>query len=455
MRTAPAPRWLDLLARFLLLVLPTAASFGPIIRIGPLTAARLVSVLLVGCAGLYVLRVHKAIPRTALAVLALLFVWGSWGFARLQDPSGGRELFSVMIGLATIVAVLCVVGPVASADRDRALGWLRSMTRGWLLGWFVACLPACWEIATGRHLWNYREDAPLWIRQTAVDIASYMVNPNLFAFFLAAAMGMLMISFWLERGWRRWLGAACVLVSPVICWFTGSRLIILVVLIYWAAFVLQLGGRQLARIGAAVALLGLLLLLPSLLRAPWGVPTPNVGSNAQRAALYRNGWYMIWHSGGLGIGPGGFEQEIKTARAPVDTLGGPANPHSMLFELASQYGLLLAALALGLLAVVVVRTTPAAVRSWPAKWVWGLNVNTALLALFVLPAGFANSSWLDSSVSFIQLAGLAMVFQVLLGLRALPRPQWRHETPAGLLSRGGPRQLLRRTTRSKQSSRHA
>ncbi|WP_203568886.1 O-antigen ligase family protein [Aestuariimicrobium ganziense] len=430
-------------ARLLLFLLPVAASVGPMIRIGPLALARVVVAGLVALAVLLVWR-RGELPRVAVWLLLFLGAWMAWGIFRVHGEEGQRELLSVAVGLLTLVATVSVAGRDTTSQRSDPMSWLRTSTRGWLLGWFAVSLPALWEISTGRHLWNYREDSAPWIRLVATDAASYMVNPNLFAMFLAAAMGMLMVGWVVDSPRVRWLYAMAVVATPVIAWFTGSRLVILVLPLYLAGFLIQFRwARWLAAAGAGLVMLAVVYVIPGVMAQPWGAPEPTGGSVAMREALYRNGWYMMWDTLGFGVGPGQFESQVLSGQAPYDTLGGPPNPHSGLFETGSQYGVVILVMGLALFGAALVLSWPALERRWTDPTWRRLRWLLLMLTLTCLPLSFANSAWLDSSVAFVQMGGMALMAHVLLEARIQPLPTWSGRGTAATLPTS--RRLLRAT----------
>lgn len=424
------------LVGLLVFLFPLAASLGPVVRVGPLAIARVVAVLLMGLAVLAVWRTRR-IPVVAVWILLLWLLWLGWGFATLRPGgSGAKEILSVMLGLGASAAVVVLAGerPGQGPGTSRAL--LRTMTRGWLFAWLVVCLPVLWELATGRHLWNYLEGAAQWIRDSSVDVASYMVNPNLLAMFLVSAMAMMMVGWRLETGWLRHAMAAAIVASPVLCWFTNSRLVVLLmpVMLVWFCLQLDWVGRM-RRLWAALALVAVLGIAFLLAPMPWGAPEPNTGSLAQRAGLYKNGWYMVWHSLGLGVGAGQFETQLAGGLAPFDIHDGPQNPHSGLFETAGQYGVGIAALALALLAAVFVMSLPVLRRRWSDPALQSMRWALVLFVPLVVPLAFANSSWLDSSVAFLQVTGIALAAHVLATNPSAPVPRWQPARRSGLAPR--------------------
>lgn len=450
--------------KLLVFLLPLACSFGPMVMIGPLAAGRVAAAGLIG-AGALVAWQRGRISRVATGMLLLWLLWLLWGFATVRSTDGLNELLSVALGLGAATAGVAAVGsarrvmdpdtppaasPASRRGGDGPMDWLVICCRGWLLGWVATGIPAVIEITTGRHMPNYRSDAPQWIRDIATDAASYMVNPNLYAFFLISAMGMLMVGWVVDTGRLRRLYALGIIASPMICWFTNSRLVTLFTLVFLGWFMVQFGwARKLMGYGA-VATLGLLVLaIPMIAHLKVGVPKPHKGSDAVREALYRNGWHMMWTTGGVGVGPGEFEAQFPLGKAPFDTLNGPHNPHSGLFEVGSQYGVLVLVVGLALLLGAIALGWSSLQRQWVRAEQRSLRWVLLGLTLAVVPLSFANSSWLDSSVAFAQLAGLALLANALIEQPVEPQPAWWSPAPTRTL-RG--RTLLAATVAARAAS---
>ncbi|MCT1458444.1 hypothetical protein M3G03_02615 [Aestuariimicrobium sp. p3-SID1156] len=391
------------LAHLLLLVLPFATSLGPLGSIAGLSVVRLVSAGLVAVA---LVSLPRTLPRAAVWLGLIAAIWLGWGMALVRSPEGVKELLGVALMMFAMIAVMLLV-------RDRSL--LRTFIWGWVLAWFAVAIPAVGEIATGKHLPNYRLDATPDIRNRATDIASYMGQPNLFAWFLVVAVSMMAIGWFLEQGWKRWLLTALLLASPVLAWPSNSRLNVAFMALVLAAWVMMVTrSRLLLALGSAgaLALVGWLAIQPS---------GPTSHGDLVRGRLYQDAFYFFWRSFGLGVGPAGFTEKMQHNEGPMFTFGA-VNPHSGVLEILSQYGLFVSLLVFGLWLAVVVRMAPSIWRQWPDRAETAMRQGLLLMVLTVPLLSFANSTWLKSSVAPAQMIGIALLFQTIMVTSRSPRP---------------------------------
>ena len=205
-------------AAVLIFLMPVVSSLGSVVTVGGLAAARPWALLL--C--LVCLASMVRWNDTATLTVLLAGVWLGWGMASLHSADGFRKLFAIGVGFATVLGFV-----VYPWTRER----LRLLARAWLFAWMVAVVPACYEIATGRHLPNYLASSPEWTRQRSDDIASYFVNPNPFAYFLCGSMIVFAMGARLEGPRMRRVLIACCLVTPLIITQTASRAVLAVSLL--------------------------------------------------------------------------------------------------------------------------------------------------------------------------------------------------------------------------------
>ncbi len=404
----------------LIFLLPVVSSMGSLVTVGPLALARPLAAVLVVTALLSLERW----TRLASWILGLAIIWLGLGILGLRSTENANEWLSVALGMATILACVVYV-------RDR--GTLRLMTRSWLFAWAVAALPGFWEIASGNHLPNYLEGSDGWVREASTDIASFLVNPNAFAYFLAASMVFVALGLRLEIGPLRGLNLAALLLTPVLAFFAGARTIMAVsaVILLWAVWdrgwfrrfhgwLVPLGG-----LGSTLAVLAVAL-SPS---AQAALADQIAGSGIERFNLYRNGWWMFVTTGGVGVGPGRFEDTIAGRWAPYDT-GSAVNPHSGVFEILSQYGLVVAALiGAGLLSVAVIGSR-GFLRSFPDAEERFMHQVLLVTAVTMPLTSFGNSTFLPSPIPWAETGMLLAVLAVIQLTGRGPEPDWLARTQA-------------------------
>ena len=197
--------------KFFLILLPFASAWASTITIAGLPPVRLLVVVLV----LAALAARPRVEIVSQVLIAVGMFWIAMGLFLMRDAESLKENLGVLVGLLTMIS-LTLVG--------HGLSWIILMCRAWLGGVIIAILPGLFEIATGKHMPNYRLGASAYVRRTATDIASFMVNPNLFAYFITAGMVALIVGWQLEKGWLKWTYFIVALLVAPVTWFTGSRL---------------------------------------------------------------------------------------------------------------------------------------------------------------------------------------------------------------------------------------
>ena len=138
------------------------------------------------------------------------------------------------------------------------------------------------------------------------------------------------------------------------------------------------------------------------------------GSLHSRMILYRNAILAGWRSGFLGLGPGGFSTFY--AENPEDT--DLINPHSLLMEILSQYGLVILVLFLGLL-IYLIRRMIRMYHGYEQENLreWGRMGVIWIVAYLI--TSFASSTYLPNSFHWTLIALICLTFAaVVLGDRA-------------------------------------
>lgn len=385
----------------LIFLMPVVSSLGSVITIAGLAAARPLAMMLVVTALLSMVRWNDV----ATFVCLLACVWLSWGLVGLSASDGVKKLFSIGIGLATTLAF--VIYP-----------WTRSrlllLARAWLYAWVIAVVPALYELLTGRHLPNYLLSSPEWTRLTSTDIASYFVNPNPFAYFLCASMIVFVMGARLERTTMRRVLLVCCFITPLLVIPTASRAVLAVSILvaFWALITLPRVQDYWRQIMAAILMLcgvvGLALILsPSLVDE---IVVSFQGSGSDRLKLYLNAIWMFLSSFGLGIGPGMFEEAMRSGVVPYATKSA-VNPHSGVFEVLSQYGFLVSALLGAALVVLVVKGMRGFRKSIADEGKRTILQGVAVTAITLPLLSFGDSTFLDSPIAWVQIATTLAFYQ--------------------------------------------
>ncbi|VEI03117.1 Lipid A core - O-antigen ligase and related enzymes [Acidipropionibacterium jensenii] len=401
--------WLLVICFMLVPVLTAWASTTTIAGLPPI---RLLAVALLG---LVVLLRHR-IGVLVQVLLVVTAVWLAWGLFLAQGGPGYKELLGVAVGMVTVITM----SMAASSHR-----WLILLCRGWLLGMIVTGLPGFAELATGKHLPNYLSGSSAWVRRSSVDIASFMVNPNLFAYFLVVGMTVMVVGWQLETGRvMRILYFVTALLTPVLVLFTGSRLCLAAVALLFGWMMLR--SKVLTWTVAAVAVLGAVAAvlggyLPRIMAAiTLAIHDLSSTSGQSRLHLYQNGFWMLLHSAGLGIGPAQFQTAVLAAPWPTYA---SIDPHSGFTEVFTGYGVLIGCVLLALVTAAVVQAVRGDWRLNPARrggtpYLQSLLMQAVAVSLLMSPMlAMANSSFLKGTVVWAQMGSLAVWCQALMSPR--------------------------------------
>lgn len=403
-------RFLEFCLRWAFLLLPLASAWASTITLGPLAPVRALAAVMV----VLVVLCRDHLSSVAWTVVLAGSLWLGWGAFLARPGTGYRELLGVGVGLATLVAM-------TMAAKDAS--WLIRLCRAWLIGMIVVCLPAVFEAATGIHLPNYREGSSEYVRTRATDIASFMVNPNLFAYFLIVGMAVMIVGWRLETGRLRWLYFGFALGTPVLVLLTGSRLCLAAVALLFVWMMLL--SRPLSLAVAVAGVLGAVLVVVTgrLQRLLLMVDTAlfNLGSLSGRSRLhvYQDALWMFLDKSGLGQGPGQFTVRLQYAPWPTYTT---VDPHSGFTEVFVGYGLLVGALVVALALAALVRALRrdwrAPTRRRPRAAAESLLLQGVVVLLAVAPLlAMANSSYLKSPVVWCHMGTITIWCQALLDAR--------------------------------------
>jgi len=357
-RAVPMPR----VAQVAVVVTAVAAIAGPNLAApgAPyLFAFRVLIVTLGLCAVAYLLMDgHLVLPAALPLPAGLLGVWFLWsalsvGWAEDALAALRWTLFlGMMGGLAIALALAC-------RTRRRAIVLLAVLG----VTFAVAFLLAMAELALGVRLPTSALTGRA--RDTTFAATSLFGNQNNFATYLTLTLPYFLTLPVIFRDVRLkalgLVGAAAALVGLL---YTGSKanLVAMALILVALLAVLALDRRGRGRLvaGVVVAVLAVLLVVPSvmgggLIRLPQQAVTKfdfgilsaqladRTGSGAVRSNLLEEGLDLVWQTGGLGVGAGNAEVRVRS----LQTSPTVANLHDWWLEVLVNGGLVGLALYLG------------------------------------------------------------------------------------------------------------
>lgn len=384
----------------LLGVLPVSVLLGPYAAVGPVTAFRLTTAALAVCA----VRLGTGWRRERW-LIGFLLCWLGPGL--LSGILGGAGLGAG--DLANLVIGFTLAWSLA---RLRGLDASRWIALGWECSVLVSAPIAFWERATTRHLPLFI--GGLWRGRPLVYPfpGTFFVNPNYYALFLVIGAALMCYRGARCTGRYRIGHLALTLLSLVLLGVTQSQACQIAALCMVAgALLVWRPGRWIVLISAVVGVL--LMVGPGRSSAAHALqmwleiyhnghdfgPT----STPVRMALMAFGLHMAASHPLLGVGPGGFARLAATADWHQFPLHGKINPHNGLIQVASEYGLIVAA---GLLAA----------WCWVGLSSWRVRRSNPRLAAFGLALVFgaplcslANSMYVGPNVVALWMALIVLV----------------------------------------------
>lgn len=412
-----------------LFVLPTLAAFGGLLPgLAQFFAFRLAVIFLVAHLILFWTR-PSANSRTTLSLFLLTGVWLVSGILGLllgsYDGNAQRSFLPVVIGLTLLVAL---------TRSTNSVGTVQWIGRGWTFSFIVTGLIGLREMLFGVHMPNYLStvyDTVSYASSMNLKlIASTFGNPNAYATYLLITYAYLLSKCLSASHSGRQLWYATLTVTNIALLLgAGSRLCLTAVavetLVLVFAYRKSVSRLALLLIAAPTAGLGLLASPASSLLSSKSQTfsilsfinsTQSDTSGQQRADIYRDAWFFIKESRGLGIGPGGLERRIAAGDAPYNAV---ASPHSAFFEIAANYSIfVLAALLVWLILCARDAWSPSQGSRIP-PWT-GPFVLTSLCGMVI--GCFANSSFLSGSINWVWFATIWLIALNPLDRTAIQQP---------------------------------
>jgi hypothetical protein len=364
------------------------------------------------------------VSRTARAFAVLGWVWVLWGILSLlwtpDVEAGIRDNLRVALGVCTV----CVLAWLAS----RTPNALAAVRRGWIVAVVLTLPCALYEIITDSHLpHSYGHTESGGLQSIGVTYAAVTFgNRNYYVAFLTLAYpyilwGLARANTRASKFFYMALGTAVALIVLV----DASRLGLFVLGLQWALWLgwglsaKRFSGHLLLIGAAAIAGWSAISYLPyTVWRLQWFISGQDESVFA-RTGLFWAGMKMIYDSGGLGVGAGGFSRRI----ADTSATGGLVDPHNVWMEIFTQYGVLIGVAFVAWLVMCAIRLI-VFIRRNPARSGTDTYQGSyyALLILVSLPFnGMMNSAYLSFTFLWVALGCVTLTVNAaetdLKGLR--------------------------------------
>ncbi|MGH8397660.1 MAG: O-antigen ligase family protein [Gammaproteobacteria bacterium] len=339
-----------MIKQLFLVTLPVAAVLGsyalPIdTPVGQLFLFRLL--VLAGAFSIFVMnrrvRWHQD-PLGWFSALFLLF-WISYGIASMSwtpDPIAGlKDIEALIFGFLLITTLLTMnISPDTKVT---------CLSRGWIVAYGVCAVLAIWEWTTGQHL-----TSSFSLAHPSYELVSIVYgtlgNPNNFAATIVLAWPFVLVISEKNRpsSSNMMIRAAVIVSAPILILMAGARLSLIafaVQMLVWWLINIKRPKRSFTLMFAVGILVGLSVVWvrngDQVVLNKLAILVNQGFSGHQsltiRLNLILNGIHMLLHSGGFGVGAGGFEAVM--AHGAVYWTGTDIDPHSFWIEITAEYGI--------------------------------------------------------------------------------------------------------------------
>lgn len=402
----------------LLILAAPITVLNPILpHIGPLSAYTAFSglILVYGLLNLRRRTPDRLRKLTIVFAIPTMLVAAFVALSNFGVPSVFGESVVVAAGLALVIGLICM--PVS---RDT----LRVVLLGWLIASITTTAMAAIERLTGfRFAPSYLDINPYISK---VGVVAVFYNPNNFAAFLAFSFvvllaGRRLFSSPFLRAMFLFAGIAAV---PVML-ATSSRFGIAAIVLSSAMWIFLRLRTVTARVGLGLlSLIGAYMLViqmgeggsESATATPrgthyvievGGLAIPSDSSLLARWNLALNGLEMSITTP-LGVGPGGFEDRMRTGMFPREVFG-LVNPHNGVIEFLVQYGVILTVLAFLVTFTLFSTALRESITTHQGTPERGLAIGLAC-ALVALPLVLGmHSAFLDAPQQWLAMATFIMI----------------------------------------------
>lgn len=271
-------------------------------------------------------------------------VWGAIGCLWSRDlGSALKEVVDVAFGVLIAISMR-----VLSFKQVKSV-FFDDVIRAWVFAFLVAAVVGVWELYSGSHLPSSYIEQSADYQLESVWVMSTFGNPNNYAAFLVLCVPFLLFRLFRFPGFsKKVFPLFFLMLSIVLVALTGSRggVAVIFLIILGAVF-----ARMGFVVGAGVMVAFVFLMVFSFDYFYMGsVDDLSIfnkfffiensfgegHSFGERLGLYGNALYMMAMSYGFGVGPHQFENYIFEP-GMLYRVSIP-NPHAFLFEIGSQYG---------------------------------------------------------------------------------------------------------------------
>ena len=347
--------------------------------------------------------ISKVKPRISKSVYFIICIYSLWVvyavgsyFWSVDKAANLKESSAILYGFASILAFVML-----SSRRD----YYDGMYLGLWLSFAMCAVIALWEMATLSHLnSSYVKDSPHYVLMFPFAQATFG-NPNNYSSFLIIFMPLTIMH--INGKYNRLIKIGSVLAISFILtmmFINASRISLAVAFGYLAYEIFNV-----RKIHISYKIILITIVVTSVYLSLGKISSyfetyvyaTGEGSLQARINMYKNAIWMFNQSIGFGVGAGNFDYIVSNGLAPF-YVGRNTSPHSLVFEIVSQYGLIGLILFLSAIYLTV---------KWTQKAYYKLDHNqdsrsvyySQVILLFIV-SSFQNSGYIVSPVTWLVLA---------------------------------------------------
>ena len=361
----------------------------------------------------------KNLKASDVFLLLFFLTWICFAFIGMLFLAKPEDAFNEVVSIISYLALFITI----MLYRQSALAKAVSLSYGFLFSFYCTGAVAIWELLTKNHLKStfYKTDTKDY---GILFISSTFGNPNNFAAYLAIVYPL--IYFCLRHTNRkiiRLFAIGAMVGAPVLIAVTGSRLAMLAILLEIIVIarieIKAYRNKSLTIVITALAAIGVYVLAQFgkqlFIISKFATYAHNMkdSSGSTRTNLYLNAIVLFIRNPILGGGPGSFAIESQAGRLPFDTNDLSYPPHSLFFEILSQYGIFV--MLLLLVYVVYINANCSRSRRYVMK---DRAVEIAIPVIFYLGfsfVSFATSGYIMQGFYWVCLLTVHFIFQAGMG----------------------------------------
>jgi teichuronic acid biosynthesis protein TuaE len=343
----------------------------------------------------------KVLGKIVINGTYMYLVWIFWGIISLfWAPDfliGFRELLAVVYGFIVFIVIFH-----KKFDEERKI----LLINGWMFSLFAVLVIGLWEYLTGNHLQSDYSESLRYYNKSDF-IYSVFGNPNDFSAFLITSVPFIgLFVIFSKRILEKYVGLSLYAFTVAGITLSGGRIGIFFHFLQIGIFVLSLKNSFRVFLLKTILFPLAILIVFTFISADEAVSQKanrdltQDDSVESRVNLSINGLKFTVNSYGFGIGAGGYEHYAETSPDILYT-GGIINPHNLIIEILSQYGLVILVFFLSFLVFLLQKSFFICRNNMAAGMLMVISIFSVVIT------GFQGSSALNLPTMWLNIGWIA------------------------------------------------